>query len=480
MIIKGIKINAEGLDKEFSLSEHNNLIHSNDNSRGKTTLLRLILYSLGYNIPGTKLFPIDNRCTVEATVVTDSNKEIRITRPSTDYLSISVDGGIQTICIPDQLPILHHILFNTANTNVLNNILGTFYLDQEKGWTLLNRGVVIGSIHFNVEELIQGLSNRDCSALKEKEESIIRELNRYQQISSVAKYKETLDKASGTLLPEPFHEGVDLQIEQLQFELSAARKELGRIDAVLKDNQQIKSYVSKMKLLVQAPSGEVIPVTADNLIGLNDSIDYLIAKRKIKASECRGLSNNISKLQKQKGAESSELFTVESVADAFDAMVQQFQYGYVTVETTISSLKQQLRDIRKQITDETRFNNDVVSSLFESILHYAEALEIGNSNTIAQNYLFTSNLKVLSGAVLHKTVFAFRLAYILEIKKRLGVKLPIILDSPRGKEIDLSNIRLMVDILKKDFSDHQIILASIYKYDLPNVNEIELQNMLME
>lgn len=480
MIIKGIKISAEGLDKEFSLSERNNLIHSEDNSRGKTTLLRLILYSLGYNIPGTKLFPIDSRCTLETTIISDSNKEIHITRPSSDYLSISYDGGVQTICLPDQLSVLHSILFNTSNINILNNILGTFYLDQEKGWTLLNRGVVIGSIHFNVEELIQGLSNRDCRALKEKEEGIIRELKRYQQISSVTKYKETLDKASGTLLPETFREGVDLQIEQLQFELSIARKELGRIDSVLKDNQQIKSYVSKMKLVVQSPSGEVIPVTPDNLIGLNDSIDYLIAKRKIKASECRGLSNNISKLQKQKSAEGTELFTVESIADAFDAMVQQFQYGYVTVENTISSLKQQLRDIRKQITDETRFNNDVVSSLYESILHYATDLEIGDSSTIAQNYLFTSNLKVLSGAVLHKTVFAFRLAYIIEIKKRLGVKLPIILDSPTGKEVDPSNIRLMIDILKRDFSEHQIILASIYRYDLPNVNEIELQNMLME
>ena len=51
---------------------------------------------------------------------------------------------------------------------MLNNLLGTFYVDQEKGWTILNRGVVIGSNHFNIEELIRGLSNRDCDKLINK------------------------------------------------------------------------------------------------------------------------------------------------------------------------------------------------------------------------------------------------------------------------------------------------------------------------
>ena len=38
---------------------------------------------------------------------------------------------------------------------------------------------------------------------------------------------------------------------------------------------------------------------------------------------------------------------------------------------------------------------------------------------------------------MHKTVFAFRLAYIIEIERAIGVKLPIILDSPSGKEVAL-------------------------------------------
>ena len=134
----------------------------------------------------------------------------------------------------------------------------------------------------------------------------------------------------------------------------------------------------------------------------------------------------------------------------------------------------------KEISDKTKSDAGVTKSLYENMVKFATELGVGNSESIATSYLFTSNLKELSGAVLHKTVFAFRLAYIIEIEKYLGIKLPIILDSPSGKEVDRANIQLMVNILKRDFSDNQIIIASIFQYDFGSVNIIELKNRLIE
>lgn len=56
--------------------------------------------------------------------------------------------------------------------------------------------------------------------------------------------------------------------------------------------------------------------------------------------------------------------------------------------------------------------NIIVTSLYKNVVKYVAELEVGNEESVASSYLFTSNLKELSGAVLHKTVFAFRLAYI--------------------------------------------------------------------
>ena len=66
------------------------------------------------------------------------------------------------------------------------------------------------------------------------------------------------------------------------------------------------------------------------------------------------------------------------------------------------------------------------------------------------------------------------------MEKCLNIKLPIILDSPSGKEIDSENIKKLITILKRDFSDHQIIIASIFEYDLNSVNKIEITNRLIE
>ena len=37
----------------------------------------------------------------------------------------------------------------------------------------------------------------------------------------------------------------------------------------------------------------------------------------------------------------------------------------------------------------------------------------------------------------------------------------------------------MMDILKRDFSDHQIIIASIFDYDFKNVNIIKIHDHLI-
>ena len=50
----------------------------------------------------------------------------------------------------------------------------------------------------------------------------------------------------------------------------------------------------------------------------------------------------------------------------------------------------------------------------------------------------------------------------------------------RGKEIDRQNIESMINILKRDFSENQIIIASIFEYNLPDMHKINIVNRLIE
>ena len=479
MRIESITIRDGSIEKAFEFSEGSNLIHSEKNSVGKTTLLRAMLYSLGYSIPGTKRFSLD-KYEIESVVITDSGQRITLVRKTANYILCTANDGTCTYCLPEQADELHSLFYKTEDINILENVLGVFYLDQEKGWTLLNRGVVIGSNHFNVEDFIQGLSGRDCTDLKRRKLLLEQELSKYGHISNVTRYKESLEQSNGSILAESPDDELNAQIELRQIELSRIKSELSRIDRTLQGNRQLKHFVEEMKITVLSPSGETIKVTAENVIGLNDSIDYLIAKRKIKTIECNKLLASIEKLQENKREKETSFFTVDTIADAFDEMVQKFPYGYTKVEAIKTELQKQLRDVKTQITERTKANNSVLNSLYANVSKYAAELGILDDGVMKLSYLFTSNLKVLSGALLHKTVFAFRLAFILEVKKVLGVTLPIILDSPSGKEVDPENVKMMIDILKRDFSEHQLIIASIFEYDLPDVNRIDIKKFLME
>lgn len=384
--------------------------------------------------------------------------------------------------MPDQLHDLHRIIFGTENADVLNNILGAIYADQEKGWTLLNRGTTIGSIRFNIEELIRGLSGCDCSDLIRREAQLSKELAKYRQMASVAKYREEIVAESGTLVTDSYSVESDAAIAQLLMQQKALQSELKRINKNLSDNRRVRQYVADMKLTVRLPDGTVFPVTADSIVGLSDTIDFLITKRKIVSADLRSVMHQLANVQKEQETEAEQLafFQSESMIDIFDRRIASVPIDAGAIDKEIKRLEKVLKSVREEISRKTKSDTCVVMSLYENMVKYATELGVGNSESIASSYLFTSNLKELSGAVLHKTVFAFRLAYIMEIEKHLGIKLPIILDSPSGKEVDQANIQLMVNILKRDFSDNQIIIASIFKYDFESLNVIEIQNRLIE
>ena len=309
-----------------------------------------------------------------------------------------------------------------------------------------------------------------------------RELSKYRQMSSVAKYRESIVAESGSLVADTYAVESDAAVSQLLIQQNALQNELKRIDKTLTDNKRVRHYVSEMKLMIQLPDGSTMPVTAENIVGLSDTIDYLIAKRKMISSDLRTVMHQLSKVQKEQNYEEEQLafFKSESLIEVFDKKIAAVPINAVAIEKEIKRLEKALKAIRREISVKTKSDTGVTRSLYENMVKYATELGVGNSESIASSYLFTSNLKELSGAVLHKTVFAFRLAYIVEIEKHLGIKLPIILDSPSGKEVDQANIQLMVNILKRDFADNQIIIASIFQYDFETVNVIEINNRLIE
>ena len=480
MIFKSIYLKEGLFKRRIDFSKEVNLIHSDKNSKGKTTLLRFMLYALGYNIPNTKKIKF-NQCEVELIVENEKKEEIKLVRNNLPIIQIEKNKKKKVYVIPEQQDELQEMVFGIENKDIISNLLGVYYIDQEKGWTLLNRGIVIGSIHFNIEELIRGLSGINCTDLIEKETQLKRKISKYKQMLSIAEDQQILQNEKG-LVTNSYEDKIDSELDSLLIKQREIKEELRRIDKILSDNKHFKKFVIEMKLLVKTSSGEIVPVTENNIVGLNDAIELLVTKRKLTFARFVDVTSKIEKKQKKfdKEYEQLKFFELVNQLEIFDKRISSIPLNRIIIKQEITNLEKEVKDIREEISRITKNNNTIGSYIFEIIIKYATELKIGDKNSISPTYLFTSNLKELSGAILHKTVFAFKLGYISAIKKKLNIKLPILLDSPTGKEVDQENIKLMMNILKRDFSDHQIIIASIFEYDFNNVNTIEIKNRLIE
>ncbi len=480
MIIKSIYLKEGFYEREINFSKNVNLIHSVKNSCGKTTLIRFILYALGYAIPNTRNIKFEN-CEVELLINIEKKGDILIKRNNLVSIQVEDNRKISTFVVPEQESEFHSFLFNTENDNLIRNILGTFYFDQEKGWTLLNRGIVIGSIHFNIEELIRGLSDIDCSTLIDKELDLKLELDKYKKMFSISKYQEKIQNNELSIITESYDDRINSELDILLIRQRELKKELKSVDSVLSDNKKIKKFIEDMKILVNIPDGNTIQLTSDKIVGLEDSIDFLISKRKNVASKISMLSNDIRKCEKERDKEFGQLtfFETASQIEVFDKRISEIPLNQIAIKQEINRLTNELKNTRQQIKQKTLSNQKLINNIFENISKYLLELGASEEKTLKSDYMFTSNLKELSGAILHKTVFAFRLSYIIAIEKKLNIKLPIILDSPSGKEVDQDNINIMMDILKRDFSDNQIIISSIFDYEFNDINKIEIDRRLI-
>lgn len=466
----------EGLfQKTIEFSEIANVIYSQRNTVGKTTFLRAIFYALGYPIPSTKGIKFDK---MEFLLILESkNKHFRIFRRGS-YMSI--DDGIEQVdySLPTDFYDVLIAITGCENKDVLDNLIGSFYMDQEKGWTLLNRGKVIGNISFNIEALVRGLDGKRCDSEIRELEAVKRSLKKYEYMQSVGKYQEEIHEAGEDIEFDAPEEERDLRIETLRVEREPLLEELRQIKSILRKNKLLAEYISNFKLTVQSSTGEEIPVTQETLVGFMDNTDFLVARREMLSADLKTINRKIDDLQKQKDKEEG-LFKVQTVIEAFDSDIKKINVDPIATQKIIDRLRRERQKLQERIRAVTKQDNGVVIELHNYISTYAK--ELGVSKTyVAPNkdYIFTNDLKSLSGSILHKIVFSFKLAYVKLIRKKTEIILPIVLDSPSGREVEHATVESMLKIIQRDFSDHQLIIATIYEYELKDKKVIEFTDSL--
>ena len=466
----------EGLFKKTVIfSEIANIIFSKKNTAGKTTFLRALFYAIGYPIPSTKGIKFDE---MEFWLTIECNgKHYRLYRHNS-YLSINDEQEQIDYSLPTDFYEIFTKLTGCDNKDILDNLLGAFYLDQEKGWTLLNRGKVIGNVSFNIEALVRGLGGNKCDDELLQLEAIKRQLKKYEYMHSVAEYQEAIHEAGEDIEYDAPDEVINRRIEVLKAEKEPVSDELKQLKNILRKNKAFAEYISDMKLTVQSSSGEEIPVTRETLLGFIDNNELLTARREMLAAELGEINRKITALENQKGKE-EQLINVQTAIEVFDSDIKKISVDAIATQRIIDQLKRERQKLQERIRSITKQDNGVILELHNHISAYAKELDVSETYISPnKDYIFTDDLKSLSGTILHKIVFSFKLSYIKLIKKKTGIVLPIVLDSPTGREVEHSTVETMLKIIQRDYSEHQLIIASIHDYDLKDKKIIEFKDRL--
>lgn len=471
-------VEFEGHSKTFDF-DLKNLIFSQSNSVGKSTLLRLLFYSLGYSVPGTKKFKFSECFTTVSIKINNSIIDIERTN---EIVNLTIDNNYTNqFIIPHQEHELFSVIWGTENKNILKNILGAIYFDQEKGWTLLNRGKVIGNIRFNIDELIRGIAARDVSELVSKKNIINIELKKYQHLKNILEYKEQLNKnQSGSLYADHLDKLYTL-LDQKGLERNEIENEIRSIKAALRNNESFLNYIENMRITVKDPeTSRVIPVSKSTVEYFDENQDYLETQLKIERVKLADVKEAMDLLRIQIEEQGAQL-NLQTEIERFNEKVVKLKFDYQQIDRIIDDLKKKKTDVDKKIKEATYNNNELIATMKIQVIRYLNRLNASKYIDSNSNFLFTSDIKSLSGAVLHKLVFSYKMAYIKAIEKVLNIRLPIILDSPSGRELDPINIEETFKILEEEFKENQIIIASIFKNNLIDGTKIiQIEKNLME
>lgn len=432
------------------------LITSDENTTGKTTFIRLILYSMGFNIPSTKKINF-NKLTTRIFFEKDNEKYQFIRQANKIYLYKS-NNLIDKYILPEDEQTILSYYSNISSPMLLDNFLGTWYFDQEEGWNWLSKGKVIGGNRFNLGEFIEGLMDVNNAELRVKIANNRRELRGYNLLKRNLEYRQQIET---NFYSNEWNNAdkLNAQLRTLELRISSLSKKVKDLENAQKSDEQFISLISEMKLRIKTKNGDEELVTADNICGFSSHRAFFDARLSI-------LKRQLNKLLKEKAniqdklKKFTKLFNMESQLDRFNETISELKIDKSTIDSIVNKIRKENRELEKKL-EKSLDRNDYADKIRKKIIEFTNELGVSDYLDVEGNFVDLNEMKQYSGANLHLLAFATHLAYLYVLQEFEKEKYPIIIDSPFGREVTQENVQLMYNLLEKHFNENQIISASI-------------------
>lgn len=481
MIIKKLKIvSSEGIRTlSFSLKT---IINSKKNSVGKSTILRILFYGLGYPIPSTYKLKFKN---LKIWTTFERDGSTYDAYRYSDYLELKKDGELfYTDPVAANLNEWYSLIWGIDSLPILENLIGAIYLEQDKGWTLLNRGKVIGNIGFNIRDLLVGLSseNNDLIGMIEEQNNLRKihdETKAILKLEEFTRDSDEINDSASKVDEEDLKEYKNVKVRK-----KFLQNKIQRLKKYIKRTDNLKNYIYSLNLIVKNPEDENRPIVVskkqNNLINFRDTTDFLKTELVSLQLDLNEVEKKEAELNKKLDQNVNTLFHTEDVVESSLNALGQIKINRDLIEKKQENIEHEIDSLNKDINTEFNKNKEIIEETKSWIEKFAKILGVEDVIESHANYLLTHDIKSISGTQYYKVVFSFKMAYIKVIEKYTNVTLPIVLDSPSGREVTQANIKKVIDILNDYFKDNQVIIASIYDYKLKGKKKIEIKNKIFE
>lgn len=456
MWIKQIEYDG-GLDyKGKIIFDRKSIISSKYNKKGKSTLLRVILYALGFEVVRTNgIANLDLKTNIK--VLTDDLEEIQIFRNNEKViLEESSSDKKRELHLPEDQEVLQSTFFDFNNGKLLENFLGTFYFEQGRGYSLINNGVVTPKNRFNLKELVTQLVPEVEEKLKEIEKKEITIRRNKAAINAI----NAVLKDNDNSIEEDNQDEITIQnINSLKFKLKQLKRKKRTILESIEDNNKLLEYIGKLKLRLRLSDESVVVVTSDKIEGMEDISNYLISEKTVVNNQIKEIKQLIYKNEEAiKKKYTNRDIAKFSIPQAFNFEKNKAMLKYLNKQDEELALQ------KKELLRKNSYQ-ELQDRIYKLYTEYASELNI--SNWLKNGIFSSKNISGLTGTEQEFTAISIRLAALKLIEEFTKVNLPIILDSP-FQELDTKNKKLLVDFLENEFSEkHQFIITSVNK-EIPN------------
>lgn len=473
MWIDSIKINYANTPSKEYFFEKTNLLSSNGvNSKGKTSLIRFIIWGLGFNVALTNEF----MSMYAETSLVLSSPSLILTRKG-NHMNLSEKGVEQGFELPSQENTLMSYLFPDVPEKIVDQLLGFMYFDQDGGYRAWNRNYVTQRLKqertykISIEALLASLGNIDYEKYEEKGKRLKKvkeETSGFTElIAVVSDIKKRNNEEKNVDISEIQQLNDEISKKQLRLKQVAEKRKIYAIN--LKDQVQFKQLLKKLSLKVNI-DGRIIDVTDSNIVQNKYLKVQLTEYEKHYKYLEKNLISEISSLKAQRevlldtAPDPNSLF---EVSNNFSHLQQLISVSGITIED-VQNATEDIINASKKVNEDYRYElkrTDAYNDIWNTIVSLAQKVDLTDAINYKRNGLLDQHISY-SGAKRSLIVMTYRLGIMKYLYERFNIMPPIILDSPASQEMDEANLNKLLRMVINEFPGFQIIVATNQKNDI--------------